>query len=254
MNASVNIGLSKEFRLSRALLVYGKSSFDGYPYRHPFITLHDVAHDGSDARLKEGRLVTPEMLLDLLRDLGRDAPPEILPERVLVRAENILVWWRPARQNLMFFSENTGDKDIIRMSGKLYPHPPLVFKASEGHLWVRALTRNRRPEASTALAVAPYWNCYDNAAVCTGSMRIPKDQSCSVTTEWEQAFFASEFTHGAGLGKRTSYRKGFLPMWRSLERKCIFPARYLVDAKETLAQFVANNDSSYRNLARQVGA
>lgn len=56
MNISVNIGSSQDFRLSRALLVYGTSSYQGFPYRHPFVTLHEVIHDGNDARLAEGQL------------------------------------------------------------------------------------------------------------------------------------------------------------------------------------------------------
>src|SRR5690348_13296255 len=62
MNISVNIGSGQDFRLSRALLVYGNSSYQGYPYRHPFVTLHEVMHDGDVARLAEGQLMTPQML------------------------------------------------------------------------------------------------------------------------------------------------------------------------------------------------
>jgi len=31
----------------------------------PFVTLHDVIHDGDAARLAEGQLMTPQMLIDL---------------------------------------------------------------------------------------------------------------------------------------------------------------------------------------------
>lgn len=51
MNTSVNIGSSQDFRLSRVLLVYGTSSYQGFPYRHPFVTLHEVIHDSEGARL-----------------------------------------------------------------------------------------------------------------------------------------------------------------------------------------------------------
>src|SRR4029077_17737300 len=51
MNTCVSIGASHEFRLSRVLLVYGKSSYDGFPYRHPFVTLHEVIHVGEEAHL-----------------------------------------------------------------------------------------------------------------------------------------------------------------------------------------------------------
>src|SRR6266849_6121095 len=71
MNISVNIGSSQDFRLSRALLVYGKSSYEGFPYRHPFVTLHEVIHDGDVARLAEGQLMTPQILIDLMAGLGR---------------------------------------------------------------------------------------------------------------------------------------------------------------------------------------
>src|SRR5215469_8861932 len=102
MNTSVKIGSSQDFRLSRALLVYGTSSYNGFPYRHPFVTLHDVTHDSDGARFSEGRLVTPQMLIDLVASLGRSLPVEILPECVLVRTTETIVWWTPARERIMF--------------------------------------------------------------------------------------------------------------------------------------------------------
>src|SRR5260370_42163720 len=97
MNKSVKIGSRQDFRLRRALLVYGKSSYQGYPYRHPFVTLHEVTHDGDVARLAEGQLMTPQMLIDLMTGLGGSIPAEILPSRVLVRTAEMIVWWAPAR-------------------------------------------------------------------------------------------------------------------------------------------------------------
>src|ERR1700731_2004713 len=87
MNTSVNIGSSQDFRLSRALLVYGSSSYQGFPYRHPFVTLHEVNHDDKGARLAAGELMTVQMLADLMIGLGRSVPIEILPEPVLVRTD-----------------------------------------------------------------------------------------------------------------------------------------------------------------------
>jgi hypothetical protein len=98
--------------LKRALLVYGESNYNGYPYRHPFLTLHDVIHEGNEARLGEGQLVTLSLLLRLLEGLGRSLPAEILPERVLVRTPDVIVWWIAARQHLMFFS----DRGALRSS------------------------------------------------------------------------------------------------------------------------------------------
>ena len=96
MNIYVDIGSSQDFRLTRALLIYGKNSYDSIPYRHPFVTLHEVFHDDQGARLGEGQLATPRMLIDLVAQLGRSVPVEILPERVLVRTPERIVWWTPA--------------------------------------------------------------------------------------------------------------------------------------------------------------
>jgi PRTRC genetic system protein B len=129
MNTSVNIGSSQDFRLSRALLVYGTSSYQGFPYRHPFATLHEVVHDGNGARLAEGQLMTAEMLWQMVTGLGRSTPVEILPERVLVRTGEMIVWWAPAGPRTMFFADRGDDRALRKMTGERYPQPPLVFKA-----------------------------------------------------------------------------------------------------------------------------
>lgn len=236
--------------MSHALLVYGKSSYDGFPYRHPFITMHDVIHESDGARLAEGQLMTPQMLIDVMTGVGRSLPLEILPERVLVRTEDVIVWWSQARTRRMFFSDRTGDPAAKDLNGKVYPHPPVLFKATGSHLWVRALVENERPSAETRLCIAPYWNCYDNGVVCTGSMRIPREKTVAAIDLWEESFFNSEFTHAAGIGMHTQHRRGLVAMWKSLASQKRFPSRYLVPAKQTLAEFVKDHDHSYRNETR----
>jgi len=226
--------------------MYGKSSYDGFPYRHPFLTMHEVVHESTGAQLGEGQLVTPQMLIDLMAGLGRSVPLEILPERVLVRTEDTIVWWSQARERRMFFGDLTGDA-AKELSGKVYPHPPLLYKATGSHLWVRALGEDQRPLADSGLFIAPYWNCYDNGVVCTGSMRIPREKTVAAIDLWEDAFFQSEFTHAAGVRRHTKLRGGLLAMWKSLEGKKRFPARYLVPTKQTLAEFVNDHDHTYRN-------
>jgi len=99
--------------------------------------------------------------------------------------------------------------------------------------------------------MAPYWNCYDNGSICTGTMHIPKEQSLAVTAEWERSFFCSAFSHAAGVTKHTRHPDGLLAMWKVLRGKHRFPHQYLVPLKETLEQFVSCDDTSYRNQ-RQV--
>lgn len=247
MNTSVNIGSSQDFRLSRALLVYGTSSYQGFPYRHPFVTLHEVVHEGNDARLAEGQLMTPEMLIDVMAGLGRSVPVEILPERVVVRTAEMIVWWAPASERTMFFSDRGDDPLLKAMNGKRYPQPPLLFKVYGTHLWIRALDQCERPRADTRMHMAPYWNCYDNGVVCTGSMKIPREKSLTAIEIWEQSFFRSEFTHASGTRRHTRFRSGLLGMWQFLEGKDEFPSKYLVKLPQTLVEFVNDHDHSYRN-------
>jgi PRTRC genetic system protein B len=114
-------------------------------------------------------------------------------------------------------------------------------------LWIRALAANERPKAESPLHIGPYWNCYDNGVVCTGSMKIPREKSIAAIDGWEQAFFRSEFTHAAGAVKHTNYPNGLLALWQYLMGKHDFPPRYLVSAKQTLAEFVSDHDHQYRN-------
>jgi hypothetical protein len=117
----------------------GTSSYQGFPYRHPFVTLHEVVHDGNDAQLSEGHLMTPQMLIDVMAGLGRSVPVEILPERILVRTAEMIVWWSPASERTMFFSDRGEDPLLKKMNGKRYPQPALLFKACGTNLWIRAL-------------------------------------------------------------------------------------------------------------------
>jgi PRTRC genetic system protein B len=240
MDTSVNIGRSQDFRLCRALLVYGKSDYNGFPYRHPFVVVHEVVHDGDNARLAAGQLVTSDALLGIMGNLGQAVPVEILPERVLVRTADTLVWWMPASIQVMFFSDRGGDLTLQGMNGKQYPHPPLIFKVSGSHLSVRALTENKRPNAKSVMHMAPYWNCNQDGVVCTGSMRIPREKSVSEIEGWETAFFGSEFTHANGT--RTKHPRGLVALWKTLQGRETFPVRYLLPVEQTLSKFVNSND------------
>ena len=250
MNTCVSIGSSQEFRLSRVLLVYGKSSYEGFPYRHPFVTLHEVTDEGGEARLGAGHLVTPKMLSRLMNELGESTPAEILPERVLVRTADTIVWWKPSGQAVMFFSDRGGDAILKKLNGRRYPHPPLLFKVSGSNLWLRALGANQRPTGKSPLYMAPYWNCHDNGSVCTGTMKIPREKSISAIEDWERSFFQSEFTHAGGAGTLTTYAAGLLAMWQTLLSKPRFPVRYLVKVKQTVGEFASDHESQTQNENR----
>src|SRR5579872_5044504 len=97
MQTYVNVGWTQEYKLSKVLLVYGECSYNSYPYRAPFVTVHDVAHEEGDVRLGPAHLLTPEMLRKLIAEMGQSPAIEVLPENVIARTTDVVVWWSPAR-------------------------------------------------------------------------------------------------------------------------------------------------------------
>jgi hypothetical protein len=82
-------------------------------------------------------------------------------------------------------------------------------------------------------------------------MKIPQDKSVAAIDLWEESFFESEFTHASGVRKHVRFRGGLLALWQSLAGQIAFPGKYLVKLPETLAEFVRDDDHSYRNDNRQ---
>ena len=115
----------------------------------------------------------------------------------------------------MFFGD--GDPKTRHLNGKSYPHPALVFMIRGRELFIRALRENRRPKSDTRLMNAPYWNTDSRGQVCLGSMRVPDENSAGSLPSWENAYFASEFTHPSGAIRLTSHPGGFLG---SLVKSC----------------------------------
>ena len=140
------------------------------------------------------------------------------------------------QRRLMFFGD--GDQEAKKLSGKVYPHPALVFMIQGRELFVRALAEQRRPKADTRLKNAPYWNTDLHGRVCLGSMRVPEEVGVGSLSGWENAYFASEFTHPSGAVQLTTHPGGFLSLWSSLAGRRRFPMQFLADSNQTLREFV----------------
>jgi PRTRC genetic system protein B len=142
----------------------------------------------------------------------------------------------------MFFREGS---ELAGVSGKLFPHPALLFVVRNRVLFVRALSHNRRPDGDTKLAAAPYWNIDSNGAVCAGTMRTPKSLTVASIAAWQQAFFQSEFTHPGGAGRLTKRKGGTAALWRSLAGKKVFPRSTLI-AIEALNEYLRKLEAAKR--------
>jgi PRTRC genetic system protein B len=230
MQAYVNIGANHEFRLSEAVLVH-RGGGDG-----TFVSLHQVKQaENGVPYLTPDEALTTAFLRTLAQGLGAQVKPEILPDNVLVRTPDLLVWWSRPRRRVMFFGGT--DEEARKLSGLLFPHPALIFKVAGRDLFVRAVATNSRPRPETRLKTAPYWNT--DARVCAGSMRVPETSDVASIPQWEDAFFQSEFTHAAGAVRLTKHPEGFIGLWRSLVGRKRFPVQFLTDAGEMLQEFLA---------------
>jgi PRTRC genetic system protein B len=236
MNVTTEIGNRREFVLKQALLIYE----DQVSKRDQFVTVHDVVRQQERAghpQLGPGTLLTTAFLKQLCRGLERTARAVVLPENVLACTADLLVWWTPPRLHRMFFSDGAEDRQQI--NGRVYPHPALVWCVTRGRLSLRALAEPVRPAAITPLMVAPYWNTEPSRGdVCEGDMKRPRETNVTTLLEWEEGFFNSRFTHPSGVGKLTAHPGGFIGLWAKLADGQHFPARYLVQCRQTLQQFV----------------
>lgn len=188
------------FALRQALLIYREESGYGTGGR-AFGSVHDVLEANGEATLGPGRPATTEGIRRLKEAF--DGPPRthFLPERVLAYSEAALVWHvRPSRQRLFFESQS---EVLGQVSGERFPVPGLVFKAAgEGAkkaLSVWAIRQQGRPDPDTILYHAPFFNVYRDGRVCLGSMPLPEAHVPSAAETWTRSFFASAFTHGAGV-------------------------------------------------------
>ena len=239
MQFSINVGSELELKLFQAVLLYRNDHGSRF-----MATVHDVAQrDGNGAPLLgAGQLLSTAALRELASQLGTSCRVEYLPNNVVARTPELIAWWTPAAMRPMFFRAGS---ELADVSGKLFPHPALLFVVRDTVLYVRALPENRRPERDSELAAAPYWNIYSNGAVCAGTMRTPKSLTIASMSDWEQAFFQSEFTHPGGAGRLTRRKGGTTVLWKSLAGKKTFPQATFVQ-QEQLHEYLRKLEAAQR--------
>jgi len=230
MQVHVSIGENHRFELREALLVYRDN-------QSSFITRHDVAaRKDAPPTLGPAQPLTVAFIESLVHSLSGCVQAEALPANILAKTDRMIVWWTPAQRRQMFYENSEGK--AAELNGRVFPQPPLVWRVSNGELNIRALTENKRPEGSTKLAVAPFWNLSDDGRVCTGTMRRPDSASVAAMAAWERGFYESAFTH-ANVGRLTRHKGGFEGLWTRLAgKRQRFPLETLIVLPQALAQFV----------------
>ena len=161
MQTHLSIGENHRFELHEALLIYRDR-------QSSFITRHDVTtRKDAPPTLGPAQPLTFAFIESLARSLSGSVQAEVLPANVLAKADRMIVWWTPARRRQMFYENSEGK--AAELNGCIFSQPPLVWRVSNGELNIRALTGNKRPDSSTKLAIAPFWNLSDDGRVCTGT-------------------------------------------------------------------------------------
>jgi PRTRC genetic system protein B len=230
MKVEVEIGQMHRFELREALLIYREG-------RRSFITRHEVvAQKQGPPALGVAQPLTTAFVENLAESLGGSASAEVLSENILAKSDRMIAWWTPRCRRRMFFENPEGKMQTL--NGRQCPQPPLVWKVIHGSLSIRALAENKRPNAGTKLAVAPFWNLSDDGSVCLGSMRCPESTSLASIDGWEKGFYESAFTH-ANVGRLTRHEGGHDALWGELVgKRRTFPAESLIQLPQTLSEFI----------------
>jgi len=201
---------------------------------------HDIDSAAPGApQLGPGRLLTHDAVRDLAQRLsGGSNVRAILPACILVADTDLLVWHRPALRRPIIF--DTADKKLnADVSGQPVLHPPLLFVARPGKLSIHALANDYRPEMTTPLFRAPYFNTYASGAMCEGSVPLPPAPlpTEAVLDGYEAAFYDSAFVHtNLGHTNITAWPGGHGELWREMTKpeyvSCHFPEQALVPLRQ----------------------
>ncbi|MCT2561841.1 prokaryotic E2 ligase family D protein [Chryseobacterium herbae] len=142
----------------------------------------------------------------------------------------VVIWFTKAMNREMFFSEK-----LEIPSGRACA-PPMLWVANRNKLFVYALISDRRPTAKTMLYHAPYFNVYEDGAVCMGTVDVRIKKTASLeefTTAWEDYFFNSYFSHL--MEQHNPIKGNCVSLWKKLiQTGETFPKDVLIKSSRTL--------------------
>lgn len=211
--------------LTNAILLYrtessnshGGSRHDG----HAFASIHHVEQGNeSGPTIAAGTPLTRAHLRQWTEALGRAAPPEILPDNVLVAHPDMLAWWTPEQVRSAYFHLSQPPVGLRRLSQRtIVPvaYPAHLFIATRRRLCVYALPDNQRPTATTGVLHSPILNVFTDGSLCWGNIPRPKTLTISAMVEFERAVFESWSTHpNPGQDLTVTGKGGLVRLWDDL--------------------------------------
>jgi PRTRC genetic system protein B len=244
MEIGIEMGGLRQYTLRQAILLYD----DGFPNGSSgaYASVHDVRASSSRPVLGPGVPIRRGFITSLLRSLGHSLEAEYLPDYVLYRTAEMVVWWTPPAVRTLFFREGSA---LGPLDAEDLPVPGLVWRVDSrfgDQLRLRAVAGDARPGPDAPLYVAPMWNTSPgDGNVCQGTMQRPDADGLDALPRWVDGYFRAQFTHAYGGGPLTA-KDDVVAMWQAMKGRRTFDDSYLLAATnhqrrvpETLTTFAA---------------
>lgn len=224
---------SKTYLPVKALLLYREQGSDEL-----YIESYDIGKSGTPINAHPLSMRESQSLADALNTTQENKqvflqPKGLLAEEVIyinLQLGGFAIWYTPeTKKHLTFKSALTIPDGIASM-------PPLLWKATVSSLEIWALKDSKRPDLSTQLYYAPFFNIYTDGRVCMGNVDIDIDTDCDLETfmaDWETYFFGSAFSHL--LDDVSPVKVNIVTLWQKLiSTRAAFPKKILKKHPKTL--------------------
>lgn len=119
---------------------------------------------------------------------------KIIPSHILYASnqpgKTIVIWYRPAMKRALNFSASF---KIRKANEVMVPATLYILKNNE--MYIFALDDSNRPDLSSKIYNAPFYNVYDSGKICLGSAHVGKKKSATYEGEaerYERGFYLAE--------------------------------------------------------------
>ncbi len=228
------------FKLTKAILIRtgGNRGMGG---QSAIASVHDIAFNKQGvAELCAGSLMTKAAVSELVRSVTPEQSMRLIPSKILATGVEGMMWWKKPSVEMVWFNTN-GEDGIGARCGRV-PLPGLVFVVSDSRWYVFAVKGDQRPDATTHLYQAPFYNVDSKGLICRGNAELPSTSTVDDMDGFERAFFQSRFTHPNLHSKKglSLYRGGASALWLSMlaGKKKVFPEHSLVPMACSVAEWL----------------
>jgi PRTRC genetic system protein B len=205
---------SKAYIPAKALLLYRGQENEEF-----YIESYDIGKNGMPFNAHPLTMRESQSLADTLNTTEENRqnflqPKGLLGQEVIYinsQRNGFVIWYTPEMKKHLTFKADLTIPDGIASV------PPLLWKATASSLEIWALKESKRPEISTVLYYAPFFNIYTDGRVCMGNVDIDIDRNCDLETfmsAWETYFFGSAFSHL--LDEVSPVEANIVSLWQKL--------------------------------------